>query len=401
MLITRIQLYPLEVPMSHPIKMAGETLTHAQTLLACVTNEQGLTGWGEASSAPLMTGETLSSILASTEYLASKMMSACIERAADIAPLMSRILYGNPSAKACIETALMDLLAQTAGVPLYQLLAGQAQQGLQGMPLANRLEMLHMLASGDLERELEEARALRTDGYRQWKIKVGTGHSAEAVANDVRRVHAICSELSGDVVSADANQALTVDEASQIAKAGTALDTYRGLAFMEQPFSVGMMDEMTALHTASGVALCADESIQDESDISAHHDTRAAQGVSLKLIKLGGTQALVAAGKLCLSQGMRINLACKVAETTISAAATAHAGFALNIIGAALGKAGVEWGFSMSNRYLAKDVCAAPLVPIQGAVSAAQFERAGLGFSPDEDRLRAFASKALSVREFA
>jgi L-alanine-DL-glutamate epimerase-like enolase superfamily enzyme len=410
MLITHIQLYPLEVPMSHPIKMAGETLTHAQTLLVRITDEHGRTGWGEASSAPLMTGETLASILASTEYLASKMLGAHIERPADIAPLMSRILYGNASAKACIETALMDLLAQAAGVPLYQMLtsqwlAGQAEKGVQGLPSStpemNRLEMLHMLASGDLDREIEEARGLRADGYRQWKIKVGTGHSAEAVANDVRRVRAICAELGGDVVSADANQALTVDEAAQIAKAGTPSGAYRGLSFLEQPFSVGMMNEMIQLHANTGVALCADESIQDESDITAHHKAGAAQGVSLKLIKLGGTQALVEAGQLCLSHGMRINLACKVAETTISAAATAHAGFALNIIGAALGKAGVAWGFSMSNRYLAKDVCAAPLVPIQGAVSAAQFERAGLGFSPETDRLRAFASKALPVREFA
>lgn len=402
MLITCIQLYPLEVPMSHPIKMAGETLTHAQTLLVRITDEHGLTGWGEASSAPLMTGETLSSIAASTEYLASKMMGARIECSADIAPLMSRILYGNASAKACIETALMDLLAQAAEIPLYQLLAGQAQQGLQGSSFTNCLEMLHMLASGDLEQELSEARALRANGYRQWKIKVGTGHSPEAVANDVRRVRAICTELSGDVVSADANQALTVSEAMQIANAGTAQDAYLGLSFLEQPFSVGMLDEMIALHVASGMALCADESIQDESDITAHHEARAAQGVSLKLIKLGGTQALVDAGKLCLARGMHINLACKVAETTISAAATAHAGFALNLYARLQYglDTGVAWGFSMSNRYLAKDVCAEPLAPIKGAVSTAQFERAGLGFSPELDRLQAFASKVFPMREF-
>jgi L-alanine-DL-glutamate epimerase-like enolase superfamily enzyme len=111
----------------------------------------------------------------------------------------------------------------------------------------------------------------------------------------------------------------------------------------------------------------------------------------LKLIKLGGPLSLVQAGHLCLSQGLKINLACKVAETTISAAATAHAGFAL---------AEVAWGFSMSNRYLAADVCAQPLEPIQGAVSTAQVERPGLGFAPDAARLREFASTAWPVREF-
>lgn len=408
MLITCAQLFPLEVPMGKPIKMAGETVTHASTLLLRLIDEDGREGWGEASSAPLMTGETLGSIAASTEYLVGKLVGQRIADPAAIAPLQERVLYGNASAKSCHETALMDLFAQRQQVPLYRLLTGgagmlgrPAQSGQSAQPgqlgqsnrpgngarlpsaSAGRLEMLHMLASGDLDSELEEAHRLRAEGYRQWKIKVGAG----SVANDVRRVHAICAALAGDVVSADANQALPVNAASTIAAAGAA----SGMTFLEQPFRTGMLAEMTVLHRASGLALCADESIQGMADIDEHHHAAAAQGISLKLIKLGGTQALLAAGRLCLAHGMRINLACKVAETTISAAATAHAGFALG---------DVAWGFSMSNRYLAADVCAQPLAPVQGAITTAQFERPGLGFAPEAARLREFASAALAVREF-
>jgi L-alanine-DL-glutamate epimerase-like enolase superfamily enzyme len=156
-----------------------------------------------------------------------------------------------------------------------------------------------------------------------------------------------------------------VDAATAIATAGFDC----GLAFLEQPYRVDMMQAMAALHRASGLALCADESIQDIEDIVEHCRTRAAQGVSLKLIKLGGTRPLVDAGRLCLARDMRINLACKVAETTISAAATAHAGFALGDI---------AWGFSMSNGYLTADVCEHPLAPQTGAVTVAQVERPGL-----------------------
>jgi L-alanine-DL-glutamate epimerase-like enolase superfamily enzyme len=378
MLITCAQLYPLEVPMSHPIKMAGETVTHAHTLLVRLTDAQGREGWGEASAAPLMTGETLGSIAASAEYLLSRLVGKEVAEPSAIAAMQERVLYGNQSAKSCHETALMDLFAQHRGIPLYQLLAGDV-----AVNSAAKLEMLHMLASGDLESELEEARTLRKEGYRQWKIKVGTGDAA----SDARRVRAICAALQGDVVSADANQGLSVVDAAAIAAAGAA----SGLSFLEQPFRTDMMDAMVALHKSSGLALCADESIQDISDIAAHNDARAAQGVSLKLIKLGGTQALLAAGRLCLARGMRVNLACKVAETTISAAATAHAGFALG---------DVAWGFSMSNRYLAADVCAEPLLPIQGVVTADQLNRPGLGFVPDAARLREFASRTQPVREF-
>src|SRR5690606_36446271 len=110
-----------------------------------------------------------------------------------------------------------------------------------------------------------------------------------------------------------------------------------------------------------------------------------------KLIKLGGSQALVQAGRLCMQQGIHINLACKVAETTISAAATAHAGFALG---------NIAWGFSMSNRYLEADVCAHPLIPQKGAITLDQLNQPGLGFSPERDRLRDFASSSVSKREF-
>ena len=376
--ITCAQLYPLEVPMTKPIKMAGETVTHAQTLLLRLIDDSGREGWGEASSAPLMTGETLGSIAANTEYLVAKLMGASIADPAAIAALQERVLVGNASAKSCHETALMDLFAQAAGVPLYRLLAGSAAPAA---PV--RLEMLHMLASGNLDLELEEAQRMRRQGYRHWKIKVGSGNTAQ----DVKRIHALCAALKGDVISADANTALAVDAAEAIAAAGVAA----GMRFLEQPYRTDMLDAMARLHRVSGLAICADESIQGIADIEALASAGAAQGISLKLIKLGGTQALLAAGRRCLARGLFVNLACKMAETTISAAATAHAGIALR---------DVAWGFSMTNRYLAADVCAEPLAPHAGAVTSAQLDRPGLGFAPDADRLCEFASATLPVREF-
>jgi L-alanine-DL-glutamate epimerase-like enolase superfamily enzyme len=384
MLITSAQLYPLEVPMNKPIRMAGETLTHAQTVLLRLTDQQGRTGWGEASSAPLMTGETLGSLMASTAYLTEKLIGARIDNPTDLAALHDKVLYGNASAKSCHATAVLDLLAQDEGLPLYRFLLGHvpgttpfASVGPDLSP--RRLEMLHMLASGDLEGELREAQALRRLGYRHWKIKVGAGD----VANDVRRVRALCAALGGDVVSADANQGLSLVAASAIARAGRD----NGLAFLEQPFRVGMVAEMAALHRETGLPLCADESIHDASDIAAHGEAHAAQGVSLKLIKLGGPAQVLDAGRLGLARGLRVNLACKVAETTISAAATAHAGFALGE---------VAWGFSMSNRYLAMDVCAQPLSPFDGAVDTTQVEHSGLGFAPEADLLCEFASATVN-----
>lgn len=377
MQIRSAQLYPLELPMLKPIKMAGETIAHAQTLLIRLIDEDGREGWGEASAAPLMTGETLGSIAASTEYLSSKLLGKEISSPELIESLQDEVLYANASAKSCHETALMDLFAQRKGVPLYQLLAGDHVADAGG-----KLEMLHMLASGHLESELEEVNKLRQLGYRQWKIKVGTGN----LVNDVLRVRELSKALRGDVVSADANQGLTIKEALAIAYAGVE----SGLSFFEQPYPTRMIEAATILHAETQIPLCADESIQSLEDIVELNERRAAQGVSLKLIKLGGTQAMVQAGRECLRRSMKINLACKVAETSISAAATAHVGFALGEI---------AWGYSMSNRYLAKDVCENPLAPIGGSILIEQLGRPGLGYAPEVALLAEFASKTIPIRE--
>ena len=72
MKINYARIYPLSIPLVEPIKMSGETITFANTIVLELRDSAGNTGWGEASVAPLMTGETLDSLLASIKYLVSK-----------------------------------------------------------------------------------------------------------------------------------------------------------------------------------------------------------------------------------------------------------------------------------------------------------------------------------------
>jgi L-alanine-DL-glutamate epimerase-like enolase superfamily enzyme len=235
----------LAIPMSQPIKMAGGTLTHVYTVPLRPVDESGREGWGEASAAPLMTGETLGSLAglaASTGYLAQKLVGAKLQQVGEIDALHDGVLYGNASARSCDETALMDLLAKREGLQLHRLLRGGAAGDDSG-----RFETLHVLASGDLERELEEARSLRAQGYRKWKIKV----DASNTANDVRRVRVLSEALAGDVVSGDASQMLTVEEAHAIASAGVE----SGLSFLEQPDRVDESAAMARLHREHGLAM--------------------------------------------------------------------------------------------------------------------------------------------------
>ena len=66
-----------------------------------------------------------------------------------------------------------------------------------------------------------------------------------------------------------------------------------------------------------------DEGIHSLADIDANAKA-GADGISLKLIKLGGISAALQAAKLCQKLGLSVNIAAKIAESSISSAAALH-----------------------------------------------------------------------------
>ena len=104
---------------------------------------------------------------------------------------------------------------------------------------------------------------------------------------------------------------------------------------------------------------------------------RAARGCSLKTIKLGGLRGVMRAAELCQSLGMKVNLACKVAESGIAAASLMHLAAAVPA---------VEWGVSMSNQYLADDIVRATVKVVDGHAEVPA--GVGLGVEVDEARVR-------------
>jgi hypothetical protein len=72
-------------------------------------------------------------------------------------------------------------------------------------------------------------------------------------------------------------------------------------------------------------------------------------------------------------------------ETSIGAAAAAAVGFALDKL---------DWGYSMSNQYLQFDVFESPLLGEHGCLHHHQFEKYGIGVSPDPYRLQKLLAKS-------
>ena len=374
MKITRATIYPLSIPLIEPIKMAREIVADAKTVLLCLTDAEGRQGWGEASVAPLMTGETLDSLVGSIQYLVGQAKSLKWDEPKAFAQDFAKILYGNASAKSCFEMALLDLFTQQKSVPLWRYL--RQVNNLPDTESPAPIPLLRMLG-GTFDKEMADAKSFRELGFRHWKIKIGS----LSLAEDLKRVEALSGLLEGDVISVDANGALSLSDAITFCESTEASK----LSFAEQLIPADLpIEDFVLLKKRSPIPIGLDESIHGISEIEEFIKAKALDGASLKLIKTGGVLPALEAGKTLLSKGLKMNLACKIAETSLSGAATASIGFALG---------DTPWGFSMSNQYLQFDVCNKPLEAMQGHLDVSQLAASGIGVTPDIDKVKGAVAK--------
>ena len=64
MKIRRVEPIAVSLPMTKPVLMAGVEIRTADNVLVRLEADNGVVGWGEAASAPTMTGETVESMMA-------------------------------------------------------------------------------------------------------------------------------------------------------------------------------------------------------------------------------------------------------------------------------------------------------------------------------------------------
>lgn len=364
MKIKSIEPVAVSLPMKKPVKMAGEEVTRADNMLVRIESDTGIVGWGEAAAAPTMTGETVASMMAAADLMAPSLLQRRADDIAAVSAAMDAQMYGNTGAKAAIEMALYDLLGRATNRPLHTLL---------GEKKRSRMPLLAVIGTGTgADADLREAKAKRAAGYVAFKIKVGVDHPDA----DAERTRRICDALGRSfLISADANQGFSADEAVRYVRA--AADT--ALDFFEQPVRAHDLDGMAQVAAASRVLIGADEGIHSLDDIERHHERKAARGVSLKAIKLGGLAAVRDACAVCDRIGFNVNISCKTGESSIASAAAVHLAAVVPAI---------AWGVTTTNSGLADDITTNPLKIENGHVEV--LERPGIGIDVDERRVRRY-----------
>lgn len=362
LVVRRIDAIPVALPLKTPMSMAGVTIADAQNILVRIEAADGTVGWGEAASAPTMTGDTLGGLVAAVrDHLAPALIGKNAHDWPTLRPALHRALLGNGGAHSAVEMALLDMTGRATGQRLIDLV---------GKPRRNAVKPMWLLGNKTAEADVAEARTRQAEGFDFFKLKIGV----KPLAKEIAIAFAVREALPKTPLCADANCGLTLSDARKYIE-GTRKAK---LLFVEQPLAYDDIAGLKTLARGTKVPVGIDEGIHSLADIETNARAGAG-GVSLKLIKLGGITTALQAGKLCQKLGLSVNIAAKIAESSISSAAALHL---------ACGVPKADWGVSLTHFYLAEDIVRRPLPLANGSVALP--EGPGLGIDVDEAAVERF-----------
>jgi o-succinylbenzoate synthase len=287
----RAAIVPYRLPLKRPWIAASATLTERRGALLKLTDDDGLTGWGDC--APLPSGGNAEAVLAALAEYARRPASA------DFRALP-------PEAHWAVDTAQADLAAQRAGLPLWRHLGG------------TRGEVAVNAALGPLDDNLPgRLAAAHAQGFCIGKIKVGLA----PVDAEIARLRELDSPLR---LRLDANRAWNAADAARFLHAIADLP----IDAVEEPLAAPDLATFAALQRDLPYALAIDESLPQfgaEALIAAH----AVRRFVLKPARLGGIAATQAVAVAAHQSGIEVVLT-SVVDSAVGVTAAAHLAAALS-----------------------------------------------------------------------
>lgn len=243
--------------MKEPFVTSRESITHIETITACVSNG-GPCGRGEALGVDYL-GESTATMLEQLESVRS-----IVEAGVDLENLQELLPAGG--ARNALDCALWDLTAKEADERVWDMLAAPSAP----------VSTVYTLSLDTPEHMAEEA--LKYADFPTLKLKL----NRECVTESLRAIRAARPDAE---LVIDANCDWSIDLLNELADELCA----NRIAMVEQPLPVGQISALENL--TYPITLCADESCQSFSDLefcAERYDM-----MNIKLDKCGGlTEAM-------------------------------------------------------------------------------------------------------------
>lgn len=358
----------MRLDLVHEFQTSSHRKGHLDHILVRLVDEDGAIGWGEIASAadPFYNAENVETCwLVARDYLLPAVLGAHWDHPSQVSALWRKV-RGNEFAKAGVDVAAWSLFAQATGVPLAAALGGTRTEVVAGVSLG---------IEPTIDALLEQVALHVGHGYPRVKLKIAPGWDVEPV----RAVRGAYPDLD---VHVDANGVYT--ESDEHLAALRALDEYR-LTMIEQPFAP--RDLLAHARFAATVAtpVCLDESVESLADLRLALELAAGRVLNIKVSRMGGLTAAVAAHDLASAAGLGV---------WCGGMHEFGVGRYANVALSSLPGFTLPSDVSGSDKYYARDVVLPPVVAHAGRVSVPTV--AGLGAQVDEEYL---AASTLRVHE--
>jgi O-succinylbenzoate synthase len=340
MKIEQAELFHISLPLVHPFQTSFGVERERECILVAVHGE-GLRGWGEcaASDRPGYSYETVTTawhIL--TDFILPAIPGQVINRPGEAIDGY-RWIRGHPMAKAALEAALWDLLAQAEGFSLADMLA---PPGRYDEPRRERVPVgVSIGVQPTLDDLLARIQGFVHQGYRRVKIKIKPGWDLETV----RAVRERFPDLS---LMVDANSAYQLSDAPLF----EALDEY-DLLMIEQPLAHDDIADHAKLQARLRTPLCLDESITSPARARWALEIGACRIINIKVGRVGGLTAGREIHDLARTQGVPVWCG-GMLETGVGRAA--------NVAVASLPGFTLPGDLSATSRYYDPDIADPPFV---------------------------------------
>jgi len=305
MKIANLSFSPHRLKRKYRWQTASYAADGVQVLYVKLQGENGLTGLGATSVMP----KEDSTFQPGIDALKSATQAIVGCDVADYDSLMSaleRRVPSYPRHRVALEMALLDLAAKTGNVSLSEYLGARQHESIP---------VLKMLGMGSIEFMADRAAQFAQQGYRFLKIKLGAGP-----ATDLERFKAVRAAVGNGVdFTADFNGAYDAATAIRVIEHLTA----DGLTMVEQPVPADDIAGMVLVTQTVQPLVLADQSVNNPEDVGKIANAKAANAVSIKLLKLGGIRKSQAVVKACASMGLACHMG-GTGTTRLVEAAQAH-----------------------------------------------------------------------------
>lgn len=276
MRICDFKIFQYQLPLSRELPTAEKKLTKREGFIIQISDENGHTGWGETAplagvslEMPDIVCEQLKSV---RHHLNGQSIPPNIgQKSSKFGPWLKDMPL-SPSVHFGIETAVLSLKAANLKKPLASVLNENYQTSLP----------VNGLLTGSRESILNEAKLLLADGYKTFKLKIGT----KSIAEDIATCNALTQTITDRaILRLDANKSWSLEQAFEFCN---AID-FKVIEYIEEPLKD--FSAVGEFYSETLIPVAVDESLKKYS----LKDIKSFDGVEIVILKptlLGGFEKI-------------------------------------------------------------------------------------------------------------